>query len=83
VKIVARKAHNWNHIHKALLELGFTQVYTHNDKLYYKKRDLDVMIYKSNNIDRAVIEAIAEHINVSYNYFLEMYRRSYQTYSRR
>jgi hypothetical protein len=52
-------------------------------KVTHKKGDLDVMIYKSNNIDRAVIEAIAEHINVSYDYFVEMYRQSYQIYSRR
>jgi hypothetical protein len=53
------------------------------NEVTHKKGDLDVMIYKSNNIDRAVIEAIAEHINVSYDYFVEMYRQSYQIYSRR
>jgi hypothetical protein len=56
---------------------------THSDKLYYKKGDLEVMLYKSNYIDSAVIEAICEHINVQYDYFVQMYRQSYSRELRR
>jgi hypothetical protein len=74
---MARTDHNWNHIHKGLLQLGFTQVITHNDKLYYKKGEYEVMLFKSNHIDRAVVEEICKRINVPYDYFIQMYKQGY------
>lgn len=60
-----------------MLELGFKQVSTHSDKLFYKKGELEVMLYKSDRIDRAVIETICENINLSYDYLVQMYKKSY------
>jgi hypothetical protein len=59
------------------LELGFTQIATHNDKLYYKKGELEVMLIKSNHVDTALVETICEHIDVPYEFFVDLYRQSY------
>jgi hypothetical protein len=76
---MSRTDHNWNQIHKGLLALGFQQVITHNDKLYYKKDEYEAMLFRSNHVDMDVVKAMCEHINVSYDYFVDMYKQSYAT----
>ena len=72
-----RNYHNWNHVHKGLQELGFEKVSTYSEFLYYKKDDNEVVLEKSNRIDRLVIEKICEDIGISYDVFVQSYKKGY------
>jgi DNA polymerase sigma len=78
---LSRNYHNWNHIHKGLQELGFLQISTyntiHSELLYYKKGNKEIMIEKSNKIDRLVVEKICDNIGISYDDFVESYKKAY------
>jgi hypothetical protein len=83
---MARKEHNWNQIHRVLLRLGFKQVSEtpYNDKLFYQRGDdEEVMLYKSNKMDKALIEAIAENLGMTYDDFVSIYKQDYLTSLRR
>lgn len=80
---MARNHHNWNQIHKALLELGFESVAEGDDLLIYKRDNVEVVLEKSNNIDRLIIEEICRNIGVSYAVFVGSYRSRYIRETRR
>jgi hypothetical protein len=80
---LSRNHHNWNQIHKALLELGFEQVAEGDDLLVYRRDNAEVVLEKSNNIDRLLIEEICQNIGESYDVFVESYRNRYMRETRR
>jgi peptide subunit release factor 1 (eRF1) len=80
---LSRNHHNWNQIHKALLQLGFESVSEKDGLLVYKRRNVEVILEKSNNIDRLIIEEICNNIGESYDVFVESYRNKYMRETRR
>jgi hypothetical protein len=69
---LSRNHHNWNQIHKALLELGFEQVAEGDDLLVYRRDNVEVVLEKSNNIDRLLIEEICQNIVNPMMYLLKV-----------
>jgi hypothetical protein len=80
---LARNHHNWNQIHKALLQLGFESVSDKDELLVYRRGNVEVVLEKSNNIDRLIIEEICNNIGESYDVFVESYRNKYMRETRR
>jgi peptide subunit release factor 1 (eRF1) len=80
---LSRNHHNWNQIHKALLQLGFESVSEEDGLLVYKRRNVEVVLEKSNNIDRLIIEEICNNIGESYDVFVESYRNKYMRETKR
>jgi hypothetical protein len=74
---LARNHHNWNQIHKALLQLGFESISDKDELLVYRRGNVEVVLEKSNNIDRLIIEEICNNIGESYDVFVESYRNKY------
>jgi peptide subunit release factor 1 (eRF1) len=80
---LSRNHHNWNQIHKALLQLGFESVSEEDGLLVYKRRNVEVVLEKSNNIDRLIIEEICNNIGESYDVFVESYSNKYMRETKR
>ena len=80
---MARNHHNWNQIHKALLQLGFESISDKDELLVYRRGNVEVVLEKSNNIDRLLIEEICQNIGESYDVFVESYRNKYMRETRR
>jgi hypothetical protein len=80
---LARNHHNWNQIHKALLQLGFESISDKDELLVYRRGNVEVVLEKSNNIDRLIIEEICNNIGESYDVFVESYRNKYMRETRR
>ena len=80
---MSRNHHNWNQIHKALLQLGFESVSDKDELLVYRRGNVEVVLEKSNNIDRLIIEEICNNIGESYDVFVESYRNKYMRETRR
>ncbi|HMG38345.1 MAG TPA: hypothetical protein VK566_04125 [Nitrososphaeraceae archaeon] len=80
---MARNHHNWNQIHKALLQLGFESISDKDELLVYRRGNVEVVLEKSNNIDRLIIEEICNNIGESYDVFVESYRNKYMRETRR
>jgi hypothetical protein len=80
---LARNHHNWNQIHKALLQLGFESISDKDELLVYRRGNVEVVLEKSNNIDRLIIEEICNNIGESYDVFVESYRYKYMRETRR
>lgn len=80
---MARNHHNWNQIHKALLQLGFESISDKDELLVYRRGNVEVVLEKSNNIDRLLIEEICNNIGESYDVFVESYRNKYMRETRR
>jgi len=80
---LARNHHNWNQIHKALLQLGFESISDKDELLVYRRGNVEVVLEKSNNIDRLLIEEICNNIGESYDVFVESYRNKYMRETRR
>ena len=80
---MSRNHHNWNQIHKALLQLGFESVSDKDELLVYRRGNVEVVLEKSNNIDRLIIEEICNNIGESYDVFVESYRNKYMRETKR
>jgi retron-type reverse transcriptase len=66
---------NWNQIQRALFALGYVQVATRTNKLYYAHETRKVVIFmKSNKIHEEYVVSLCEWIGVGYYYFRTLWR---------
>lgn len=77
-----RKHHNWNQIHKFLLDKGFKQLNVITDHLYYIRErengEIDkVHLIKSNKVDALVVEEMLKPLGIQYEEFISRYRQIY------
>lgn len=66
---------NWNQIQKALFALGYVQVITRNNKLYYAHATRKVVVFmKSNKIHEEYVITLCDWIEVNYSYFKTLWK---------
>jgi hypothetical protein len=66
---------NWNQIQRALFELGYRQVATRSNKLYYAHATRPVVIFmKSNKIHEEYLISLCDWIGVNYYYFQTLWK---------
>jgi hypothetical protein len=77
-----RKFHNWNQVHNFLLSIGFIQVITHDQNIYYIRTNIKgeperVHLIKDNKVDRLVVEELLGRLGIAYEEFMSIYREAY------
>lgn len=70
--------HNSNQFHKALLKLGYRQVYSHADSYLYYQNDLGVKvtIMKSNKLDIGYVHKQLALIGIDHKTFISLYSQA-------